>query len=106
MTCQPNIGTVGLTEEQALENGHKGVIFESRFKPMKLTLTQSSEQTLMKLVVDADTDRVLGAHMVAARHSVTDPTLHIASACLGNPMEISAASNTNALDIHKHAPSP
>ncbi|WP_219095955.1 glutathione-disulfide reductase [Pseudomonas sp. UMAB-40] len=61
---QPNIGTVGLTEEQALENGHPVVIFESRFKPMKLTLTQSSEQTLMKLVVDAVTDRVLGAHMV------------------------------------------
>lgn len=61
---QPNIGTVGLTEEQALENGHKVVVFESRFKPMKLTLTESSEQTLMKLVVDADTDRVLGAHMV------------------------------------------
>jgi glutathione reductase (NADPH) len=61
---QPNIGTVGLTEEQALENGHKVVIFESRFKPMKLTLTESAEQTLMKLVVDAATDRVLGAHMV------------------------------------------
>ena len=61
---QPNIGTVGLTEEQALESGHKVVVFESRFKPMKLTLTQSSEQTLMKLVVDAVTDRVLGAHMV------------------------------------------
>ncbi|AWY39155.1 glutathione-disulfide reductase [Pseudomonas putida] len=63
---QPNIGTVGLTEAQALENGHKVVVFESRFKPMKLTLTQSSEQTLMKLVVDAVTDRVLGAHMVGA----------------------------------------
>jgi glutathione reductase (NADPH) len=61
---QPNIGTVGLTEEQALENGHKVTVFESRFKPMKLTLTESSEQTLMKLVVDARTDRVLGAHMV------------------------------------------
>jgi glutathione reductase (NADPH) len=61
---QPNIGTVGLTEEQALESGHKVVVFESRFKPMKLTLTESSEQTLMKLVVDAVTDRVLGAHMV------------------------------------------
>jgi glutathione reductase (NADPH) len=61
---QPNIGTVGLTEEQALEHGHKVLIFESRFKPMKLTLTESSEQTLMKLVVDAQTDRVLGAHMV------------------------------------------
>lgn len=61
---QPNIGTVGLTEQQAIEQGHRVVVFESRFRPMKLTLTESSEQTLMKLVVDADSDRVLGCHMV------------------------------------------
>ncbi|WP_028620288.1 glutathione-disulfide reductase [Pseudomonas sp. Ant30-3] len=61
---QPNIGTVGLTEQQAIEQGHQVVVFESRFRPMKLTLTESSEQTLMKLVVDADSDRVLGCHMV------------------------------------------
>ncbi|MFY9960775.1 glutathione-disulfide reductase [Pseudomonas sp.] len=61
---QPPIGTVGLTEEQALEQGHKVQIFESRFRPMKLTLTEVQEKTLMKLVVDADTDRVLGCHMV------------------------------------------
>ncbi|WP_397453367.1 glutathione-disulfide reductase [Pseudomonas sp. NA-150] len=60
----PNIGTVGLTEEQAREAGHKVQIFESRFRPMKLTLTDSQEKTLMKLVVDAETDKVLGAHMV------------------------------------------
>ncbi len=61
---QPPIGTVGLTEEQALEAGHSLKIFESRFRPMKLTLTEVQEKTLMKLVVDADTDRVLGCHMV------------------------------------------
>ncbi|MGH8437611.1 MAG: glutathione-disulfide reductase [Pseudomonas sp.] len=61
---QPPIGTVGLTEEQALEQGYKVQIFESRFRPMKLTLTEVQEKTLMKLVVDADTDRVLGCHMV------------------------------------------
>jgi glutathione reductase (NADPH) len=60
----PNIGTVGLTEAQAVEAGHKVKIFESRFRPMKLTLTGDQERTLMKLVVDADTDRVLGCHMV------------------------------------------
>ncbi len=61
---QPPIGTVGLTEEQALEQGYTVQIFESRFRPMKLTLTEVQEKTLMKLVVDADTDRVLGCHMV------------------------------------------
>lgn len=60
----PNIGTVGLTEEDAKKLGHKVVVFESRFRPMKLSLTEDTERTLMKLVVDADTDRVLGCHMV------------------------------------------
>lgn len=60
----PNIGTVGLSEEQAIEDGHKVKVFESRFRPMKLTLTENPERTLMKLVVDADSDRVLGCHMV------------------------------------------
>lgn len=60
----PNIGTVGLTEEEAREAGHDVVIFESRFRPMKLTLTECQERTLMKLVVDGKTDKVLGCHMV------------------------------------------
>lgn len=60
----PNIGTVGLTTEAARAAGHNVRVYESRFRPMKLTLTGSQEKTLMKLVVDADTDRVLGCHMV------------------------------------------
>ncbi|SNR95994.1 glutathione-disulfide reductase [Pseudomonas segetis] len=60
----PNIGTVGMTQEQAREAGHELKIYESRFKPMKLSLGDSTERTLMKLVVDADSDRVLGCHMV------------------------------------------
>ncbi len=60
----PNIGTVGLTEDEARAAGHKVKIFESRFRPMKLTLTESQERTLMKLIVDADSDKVLGCHMV------------------------------------------
>lgn len=60
----PNIGTVGLTEDEARSAGHKVKVFESRFRPMKLTLTDCQERTLMKLIVDADTDKVLGCHMV------------------------------------------
>lgn len=60
----PNIGTVGLTEEQARAEGHRVKVFESRFRPMKLTMTDSQERNLMKLVVDADSDRVLGCHMI------------------------------------------
>ena len=61
---QPAIGTVGLSEEQALEDGHQVQIFESSFRPMKLTMTDCQERTFMKLVVDAATDKVLGCHMV------------------------------------------
>jgi glutathione reductase (NADPH) len=53
-----------LTEEEAWEAGHEVLIFESRFRPMKLTLTECQERTLMKLVVDGKTDKVLGCHMV------------------------------------------
>ncbi|WP_428311488.1 glutathione-disulfide reductase [Hydrocarboniphaga sp.] len=60
----PNIGTVGLSEQQALEQGHRLKLYESRFRPLKMTLTASAENTFLKLVVDADSDRVLGAHMV------------------------------------------
>ncbi|RYJ63351.1 glutathione-disulfide reductase [Pseudomonas songnenensis] len=59
----PNMATVGLTEEEAREKGYQVTIFESRFRPMKLTMTDSLERSLMKLVVDAKTDRVLGCHM-------------------------------------------
>ena len=61
--CQPNIGTVGLTEQAARSAGHDVVIFQSQFKPLKHTLSGRAERTFMKLVVDGKSDRVLGAHM-------------------------------------------
>ena len=63
---QPPIGTVGLTEEEAVAAGHQVTIFESTFRPLKHTVSGSEERTMMKLVVDAESDRVLGAHMVGA----------------------------------------
>ncbi len=61
---QPNIGTVGLTEAEARAKGLSLQIFKSEFKPMKHTLSGRNERTLMKLIVDAETDRVVGLHMV------------------------------------------
>lgn len=61
---QPNIGSVGLTEEEARDAGHELKIFDARFRALKLSLTDDPERTLMKLVVDARDDRVLGCHMV------------------------------------------
>ncbi len=62
--CQPNIGTVGLTEEQASERFSKLRVYTSSFKPMKHTMTGRNERSFMKLVVDDASDRVVGAHMV------------------------------------------
>ncbi len=61
---QPPLATVGLTEAQARERYDDVVIFKSAFRPMKYALGRIEEQTLMKLVVDGNTDRVLGVHMV------------------------------------------
>lgn len=66
-TCvfsQPNLGTVGLTEEQAREAYKDIDVYKSTFTPMKLSLTDSEERTFMKLLVDKETDRVVGVHML------------------------------------------
>lgn len=63
---QPPAATVGLTEAEA-RAGHARVdVYRTAFRPMKHTLTGRDEKTMIKLVVDAETDRVLGAHMVGA----------------------------------------
>ncbi len=64
--CQPNIGTVGLSEEQARERHGEIKVFRSEFRALKHTLSNSDERTLMKMIVDTETDRVLGVHMVGA----------------------------------------
>jgi glutathione reductase (NADPH) len=60
---RPPVGSVGLTEEQARNQGHKPKIFRSVFRPMKLILAGNEQRTLMKLVIDANTDCVLGVHI-------------------------------------------
>jgi len=62
--CQPNIGTVGFTEEQARAKFGHIRLFKSTFKPMKHTISGRDEQTFMKLIVDKASDRVVGVHMV------------------------------------------
>ena len=62
--CQPNIGTVGLTEDEASEALGAVDVYESAFKPMKHTMTGRAERTLMKLIVNPADDRVVGIHMV------------------------------------------
>ncbi|NDY96139.1 glutathione-disulfide reductase [Wenzhouxiangella limi] len=61
---QPPVGTVGLSEAEARADGLAVKVYRSRFTPMKYTLAGRQEKGLMKLVVDADSDRVLGCHVV------------------------------------------
>ncbi|CAM5207785.1 Glutathione reductase OS=Bosea thiooxidans OX=53254 GN=ARD30_01405 PE=3 SV=1 [Bosea thiooxidans] len=60
----PEIGTVGFSEAQAVAAGHAVKIFESGFRPMKATISGRHERTYMKLVVHAETDKVLGVHIL------------------------------------------
>lgn len=62
--CQPELGTVGLSEEQARAEFTDIAVFTSDFKPMLQTLGGGADRITMKLVVDTQTDRVVGCHMV------------------------------------------
>ena len=64
---QPPIGSVGLTEQEAVEKAGSSDaidIYVSNFKPMKYTLSGRDEKTMVKIIADTKTDRVLGCHMV------------------------------------------
>ena len=61
---QPEIGTVGLTERMARDKHRHVDIYKQSFRPMKHTLSGRDERTLMKLVVDGDSGRVLGCHIM------------------------------------------
>ncbi len=61
----PEAATVGLTEVEAREKyGDAIKVYRSKFRPMYYTLPDKQEKTLMKLIVDTNTERVVGAHMV------------------------------------------
>jgi glutathione reductase (NADPH) len=63
---QPPVGMAGLTEGEAKERFAEVEIYTAVFRPLKATLSGRDERTLMKLVVDAASQRVVGAHMVGA----------------------------------------
>ncbi|MEM7398677.1 MAG: glutathione-disulfide reductase [Pseudomonadota bacterium] len=60
---EPEIGTVGLTEEEARKD-HQVDIYKTSFRPMRATISGRGEKVFMKLIVDVETDKVLGLHMV------------------------------------------
>lgn len=78
---QPPIGTVGLTEQRARQIYGQVDIYRAVFRPMKHTLSGRAERSMMKLVVDRKTDRVLGCHMVGADAPEIAQGLGIALKC-------------------------
>ena len=61
--CQPELATVGLTEAAAWHRCQDVRVYKSVFTPLKLTLSDRQEHSIVKLVVDASNDRVIGCHM-------------------------------------------
>jgi len=59
----PEIGAVGMTEAMALARGHEIDVYKSTFRPLQLTLSDKDEKMMMKLIVDKQSDRVLGCHI-------------------------------------------
>jgi glutathione reductase (NADPH) len=60
----PEIGTVGLTEDEARVRASRVDVYETSFRPMRATLSKRAEKVFMKILVDHATDRVLGVHIV------------------------------------------
>lgn len=61
---EPEIGTVGLSEEEAYEKYRAVDIYKSSFRPMRATISGRDEKMLIKLVIDAESDKVLGVHLL------------------------------------------
>ncbi len=78
---QPPIGTVGLSETEARRRYGAIDVYRTRFRPMKHTLSGSEERTMMKLLVDRQSDRVVGCHMLGADAPEIIQGLAIAVTC-------------------------
>ena len=63
---EPEVGAIGLTETQARAQLAKVDIYKTSFRPMKMSLAGRDTRAFFKLVVDSDTDRVVGCHIVGA----------------------------------------
>ncbi|MGH6797885.1 MAG: glutathione-disulfide reductase [Roseiarcus sp.] len=62
----PELGAVGLTEGEALQRLPKVHIYKTNFRPLKATVSGAPERTIMKLVVDGSTERIVGAHILGS----------------------------------------
>jgi glutathione reductase (NADPH) len=87
---QPNIGTVGLTEAEARKRYRAIDVYKANFRPLKHTLSGRDEHSFMKLVVDRETDRVLGCHMLGTDAGEIIQGLAIALKCRATKAQFDA----------------
>jgi glutathione reductase (NADPH) len=87
---QPNVATVGLTESEARARHPEVEIYRSSFRPMKHTLSGRDEKTMMKLVVNRETDRVLGVHMVGTDAGEIMQGMAVALSCGATKAQLDA----------------
>lgn len=78
---QPPVGAVGYTEEAAREHCGEVDVYRSHFRPLKHTLSGRDEKTMMKLIVERASDRVVGCHMVGADAGEIIQGLAVALTC-------------------------
>ena len=60
----PEVGTVGMSEKEAENEGKNFLVFKTEFKPMKNQLSGNPQKTLMKMIVEKKSDKILGIHVV------------------------------------------
>ena len=61
---KPEVGTVGMSESEVVNAGKAYVVFKTEFKPMKNQLSGNPQKTLMKMLVEKKTNKILGIHIV------------------------------------------
>ncbi len=88
--CQPEVGTVGFTEEEARAEHGAVDIFRTRFRALRHTLTGRDEGTMMKLIVDRASDRVVGCHMAGAHAGEIIQGIAIAIKCRATKAQFDA----------------
>jgi len=91
---QPPVATVGLTEEAAIHAGHPVKVLKTLFRSMYYSLGDVQEKTFMKLVVNADTDLVLGIHLLGKD---TPEMIQLAATALATGMSLGSLERTLAL---------
>ncbi len=97
--CDPEIAMVGLTEEQAIAQGYSVKVGKFPFAASGRALSMNAGDGMVKMVTDADTDLLLGVHMIGP-----DVAELIAEAVLG--IEMGATAEDIALTVHTHPTLP